>query len=473
MEHIYIVIDLKSFYASVECADRELDPLKTNLVVADASRTSKTICLAVSPSLKKYGLSGRSRLFQVEEKAREMKTRTGKPLKYITAPPRMQLYLDYSAKIYEIYKKYISPEDMHVYSIDEVFFDVTAYLTLYKMTAHQLAAAMVLDVFRSTGIPATAGIGTNLYLAKIALDIMAKRVDADENGLCIAELDESGYREQLWDHRPLTDFWRVGHGTASRLEKHGMYTMGDVARMSLHFEDLLYKEFGIDAELLIDHAWGVESCTMQDIKNYKPRTNCLSSGQVLPCPYSFDKGRLILQEMMDLMALDLVEKELVTGSITLHIGYDRETVDTGIYKGTVHIDHYGRAVPQPSHGTVRITDAGGTFIYSSSTKKLTDAAIGLYEQIVDKNLSIRRVNITFNDLKPADDQCTEFQQLSLFCDYTELESEKENEEREQRLQHAMLHIRHRYGKNAILKGMNLLDGATTIERNLQIGGHKA
>ncbi|MBQ8639222.1 MAG: DNA methylase [Lachnospiraceae bacterium] len=473
-DRCYVAIDLKSFYASIECVERNLDPMTTNLVVADASRTEKTICLAVSPSLKKHGLGGRCRLFEVVQKAREYKARTGKELTYITAPPRMQLYIDYSTRIYEIYLNYVSADDIHVYSIDEVFIDVTDYLSLYHKPPRELTKAMILDVLNTTGITAAAGIGTNLYLAKIAMDIVAKHVDADSDGVRIAELDEMKYRQLLWNHRPLTDFWRVGRGIARRLEKNGMFTMGDVARMSLTCEDVLYNEFGIDAELLIDHAWGAEPCTMADIKAYRPETNSISSGQVLSCAYDFEKGRLIIQEMVDLLVLDLVEKGLVTDSVTLQIGYDREMVDDKSYRGEIHVDRYGRKVPKPAHGTVRLTDAAGNPVFSSSTGKIMDASLSLYDQIVSPRLSVRRMNVTFNHVIPADSQPKEtWQQLNLFTDYEALEREKQKEEKERKMQMAMLSIKQKYGKNAILKGMNLQEGATAMDRNRQIGGHKA
>ncbi len=453
----YIAIDLKSFYASVECVERGLNPLTTNLVVADASRTSKTICLAVSPSLKAYGLSGRSRLFEVEQKAEEIKRSTGKELEYIVAVPRMQLYIDYSAEIYQVYLKYISAEDIHVYSIDEVFMDVTDYLSLYKMTARELTEKIIRDVLSTLGITATAGIAPNLYLCKVAMDIVAKHIPADEHGVRIAEIDEKGYREQLWDHTPLTDFWRVGGGTKRRLASNGMFTMGDVALMSVKAPELLYSLFGIDAELLIDHAWGIEPCTIKDIKNYRPRTNCLSSGQVLQCPYSYDKGRIIVKEMAELLALDLVDKKMTTPSMTLYIGYDRDNMESGVYRGPVHVDYYGRTVPKPAHGTVNLGEP------TSSTAKITEALVKLYEEIVNPVLMVRRVNISANSLVPED---------QVFCQY-DLFTDPVKADKEKKLQQAMLEIHKRFGKNAILKGTNLEDGAMTIERNSQIGGHKA
>lgn len=454
-EHSYIAIDLKSFYASVECIDKGLDPLSTRLVVADPSRTEKTICLAVTPALKAYGISGRARLFEVQQKLREVKQRTGKEVEYIIAPPRMARYIEVSADIYAIYLKYISPEDIHVYSIDECFMDVTNYLKLYQMTAKELAVKIILDVLHNTGITATAGIGSNLYLSKIAMDIVAKHVDADENGVRIAELDELTYRSLLWDHKPLTDFWRIGGGIAKRLENNGMYTMGDVAAISLYNEDLLYKLFGIDAELLIDHAWGYEPCQMADIKNYKPGSSSVSSGQVLPHPYDYNKARLVVQEMTELMVLDLVDKGLVTDSLTLNLGYDRANVDDGTYKGEIIYDRYDRALPKSAHGTANIGAA------SNSTKKIMAAVMGLYDRIADKNLLVRRVTLAANNLLEE-----RYEQYDLFTDPAE-------QEKERRMQEAMLSIKKKFGKNAILKGMNLEDGATTMERNNQIGGHKA
>lgn len=502
MNRIYIAIDLKSFYASVECRERGLDPMTTNLVVADSSRTEKTICLAVSPSLKSFDIPGRPRLFEVVQRVKEanaMRLRkapyrkfTGSSadinelnsspklaIDYIVAPPRMAHYMDYSTRIYEVYLKYIAPEDIHVYSIDEVFMDVTNYLATYKMTAHELAITIIRDVLKTTGITATAGIGTNLYLCKIAMDIVAKKMPADKDGVRIAELDEMSYRQQLWSHRPLTSFWRVGRGYSKKLEAHGMYTMGDVARMSLskYGENLLYKLFGINAELLIDHAWGWEPCTMQDIKSYKPESNSLSSGQVLKSPYDFEKAKLIAREMTDLLVLDLVEKHLVTDQIVLTIGYDIENLTnpeiSRLYKGPVTADAYGRKVPKHAHGTANIGRQ------TSSTKLIIDAVSELYDRIVDKNLLVRRVTVVANHL--VDEQNIQkenpFVQLDLFTDYSTLQEqqkqEEENLEREKRMQKAVLSIKKKYGKNAILKGMNLEEGATSKERNDQIGGHRA
>lgn len=503
---IYIAIDLKSFYASVECSERKLDPLTTNLVVADAGRTEKTICLAVSPSLKAYGIPGRARLFEVVQRVKEVnrerlqkapgRTFEGSScfsdelnehpelsLTYVTAPPRMALYMKYSTRIYDIYLKYIAPEDMHVYSIDEVFMDVTHYLKTYHMTAKELAEKMMQDVLEQTGITATAGIGTNLYLCKVAMDIVAKHVTPDANGVRIAELDEMSYRKLLWNHRPLTDFWRVGHGYRKKLEEAGLYTMGDIARCSIggerdyYNEELLYKMFGINAELLIDHAWGYEPVTIADIKGYKPETNSIGSGQVLHCPYNFEKTKLIVREMTDALVLDLVEKRLVTDQLVLDIGYDIENLTNPDirkkYHGEVKADRYGRFVPKHAHGTANLDTK------TSSTAKIMDAVLDLYERIVDKDLLVRRVYVTANrvvDEHTVSNQ-TEFTQMDLFTDYQALAEKQKAEqtrmEKERRLQEAMLSVKKKYGKNAMLKGTNLQEGATTIDRNNQIGGHRA
>lgn len=506
--HIYVAIDLKSFYASVECVERQLDPMNTNLVVADVSRTEKTICLAVSPSLKSFGISGRARLFEVVQKVREVNLQrkacapghkfTGESylcdellahpefsVSYIIAAPRMAHYMEYSTKIYEIYLQYIAPEDIHVYSIDEVFMDVTAYLRTYSLSAKELAGKIIQDVLDKTGITATAGIGTNLYLCKVAMDIVAKHTEPDANGVRIAELDEMRYRELLWDHRPITDFWRVGRGYAKKLAENGMFTMGDVARCSVgdsqsfYNEDLLYRLFGINAELLIDHAWGWEPTTISLIKQYKPETNCLSSGQVLQCPYDYDKAELIVKEMTDLLVLDLVEKKLVTDQMVLTIGYDIENLtDPEIsrnYSGEVTTDHYGRKVPKHAHGTANLDRP------TSSTKRIMEAVTALYERIVDKNLLIRRINVTANHLtdeSAAHERSQDsYIQMDLFTDYEALEEQRQKEEtdlkKERAIQEAILSVKKKYGKNAILKGMNLEEGATTMERNHQIGGHKA
>ena len=504
--HIYIAIDLKSFYASVECMERGLDPMVTNLVVADVSRTEKTICLAVSPSMKAYGIPGRPRLFQVVQRIREVNGERLSKLQghkfsgeswdaaaldadpdlavsYIAAPPRMALYMEYSMRIYDIYMKYVAPEDIHVYSIDEVFIDVTGYLDAPGITAHELTKRMLREILRTTGITATAGIGTNLYLCKVAMDIVAKHVAPDEEGVRIAQLDEMEYRRLLWNHRPLTDFWRVGRGYARKLEENGLFTMGDVARCSLgkntdyHNEDLLYRLFGINAELLIDHAWGWEPCTIADVKAYKPDTSSMGAGQVLQCPYSFEKGKLIVREMTDLLALDLVEKRLVTNQIVLTIGYDVENLGNPeirkLYKGPIVTDNYGRKVPKAAHGSANIGR------YTSSTKLIMNAMMGLYDQIVDKNLLVRRVTVTANHVVEEGSAEPEYvyEQMDLFTDYEALQKQKEKEEaeleRERRLQEAMLDIKRKFGKNAILKGMNLEEGAMTVKRNGQIGGHKA
>ncbi len=502
----YIAIDLKSFYASVECTERQLNPLTTNLVVADSQRTEKTICLAVSPSLKSYGIHGRARLFEVVQRVREVNLErkskapgrqfTGSSysaaelaahpeleLSYIIAPPRMAFYLEYSTIVYNIYLKYIAPEDIHVYSIDEVFMDVTHYLKTYAMTPRELASRIILDVLDSTGITAPAGIGTNLYLCKVAMDIVAKHVDPDSHGVRIAQLDEMSYRRLLWDHRPLTDFWRVGHGYRKKLESAGLFTMGDIARCSVgsdrdyHNEELLYQMFGVNAELLIDHAWGWEPATIAQIKAYKPETNSVSSGQVLHCPYDAEKGKLIVREMTDLLVLDLVEKKLVTDQMVLTIGYDIDNLTNPEirknYKGQIITDHYGRKVPKHANGSANLKRQ------TSSTRIITDAVMELYDRIVDPGLLIRRVTIAANHLVDETQAAAkeQFEQLDLFTDYAALERERKEEEerlsRERKLQEAMLSIKKKFGKNAILKGMNLQEGATAMERNHQIGGHKA
>lgn len=502
-EHIYIAIDLKSFYASVECVKRDLDPLETNLVVADASRTEKTICLAVSPSLKAYGIPGRARLFEVVQKvkeanikraykapgrkftgasfdARELKKDNALAIDYIAAPPRMSLYMEYSTRIYDIYLQYVAPEDIHIYSVDEVFMDVTHYLKTYKMTPRELTMKMIQEVLQKTGITATAGIGTNMYLCKIAMDIVAKHVAADKNGVRIAQLDEMEYRRQLWNHTPLTDFWRVGRGYAKKLEQNGLMTMGDIARCSigstksLYNADFLFKLFGVNAELLIDHAWGYEPCTIKDIKAYKPENNSISSGQVLQSPYSFEKARLIAREMTDLLVLDLVSKHLLTDQIVLTVGYDIENLmNPDIkkkYKGPVTTDHYGRQVPKYAHGTENIDEP------TSSTKKIMEAATVLFDRIVNPDLLVRRIYVTAcrvvteNSIKKE-----HYEQIDLFSYFAPEEKQKEKEEleREKKMQKAVLEIKEKYGKNALVKGMNLEEGAMTIKRNKQIGGHKA
>ena len=505
-EKCYIAIDLKSFYASQECIERGLDPLKTNLVVADASRTEKTICLAVSPSLKSWGVPSRPRLFEVVQKVAEVnalrrsnapgRTFTGKSsddtalradpaleLDYIIAPPRMAHYMECSTRIYNIYLKYVAPEDIHVYSIDEVFIDATPYLRTYGLTGQEFARRLIQEVLRTTGITATAGIGTNLYLCKVAMDIVAKKVEPDPFGVRIAELTEMSYRQQLWSHRPLTDFWRVGRGIAKKLEKNGMFTMGDVARCSLgkpgefHNEDLLYKLFGVNAELLIDHAWGWEPCTIADIRAYRPESSSLGSGQVLHCAYTAEKGKLITREMTDLLVLDLVDKGLVTGQMVLTVGYDIENLTDPErlkkYRGEITTDHYGRKIPKHAHGTVNLSRR------CASTKLITDAVMELYDRIVDPDLLVRRINIVACGITPEREACQgdAFQQMDFFSDFEARQRQKEEEdamlERERRRQQAVLAIRKKYGKNAILKGMNFEDGATTRDRNAQIGGHKA
>ncbi len=496
----YIAIDLKSFYASVECVERGMNPLTTNLVVADESRTEKTICLAVSPSLKAYGIPGRARLFEVVERVKQVntsrrkKTPEGKftgssvlareldenpslELSYIAAPPRMAYYMEYSNRIYNIYLRYVAPEDMVIYSVDEVFIDATDYLATYKMTAHELAMTMVRAVLTETGITATAGIGTNLYLAKIAMDIEAKHMQPDADGVRIAELDEMSYRTNLWAHTPITDFWRVGRGIARRLAGMGVYTMGDVARLSLENEDILYKAFGINAELLIDHAWGYEPVLMEHIKKYKPASNSFSVGQVLTRPYTFDEARVVAMEMADNHSLDLVDKGMVTDQIVLTVGYDVESLtDPAVaskYKGEVTKDYYGRRVPKHAHGTTTLQE------YTSSTRKIVDVVTELYDRIVNKDLLIRRINLaTCRVIREKDIPKKEtYEQLDLFTDYGMVEEERAKEEekdaREKKMQQAILDIKKKYGKNAILKGTNFLPGATARERNRQIGGHKA
>lgn len=503
---IYLCIDLKSFYASVECIERGLDPMTTNLVVADASRTEKTICLAVSPALKSYGIPGRARLFEVIQKvkqanairlqkapgqrftgssynAQELAENPSLQLDYIAAPPRMAHYIEHSTRIYNIYLKYIAPEDIHVYSIDEMFIDLTTYLDSAGLTPHEFAMKMIRDVYQTTGITATAGIGTNMYLAKIAMDIVAKHIPADKDGVRIAELDEMSYRRQLWDHRPLTDFWRVGRGYAKKLEENGLFTMGDIALCSVgkstdfYNEDLLYKLFGVNAELLIDHAWGWEPCTIDKIKEYKPASNSIGSGQVLHCPYDFDKAKLVVGEMIDLLVLDLVDKGLVTDQIVLTVGYDIENLTdpkrSKAYSGPITVDAYGRKIPKHAHGTANVGRQ------TASAKLITEAVMELYDKIVNPSLLIRRLNISANHVVPEQSISKEqkMEQLDLFTNYEELEKQREEEnaalEREKKMQQAILSIKKKFGKNSILKGMNLQEGATAKDRNNQIGGHKA
>ena len=487
----YIAIDLKSFYASVECVERGLDPLDTCLVVADPTRTEKTICLAVSPALKTYGLGGRPRLFEVVQKVREVNRQRGHSgashskkeldankelaVDYLVAQPRMAHYIQYSTRIYEIYLHYIAPEDIHVYSIDEVFIDVTAYLKNYRMTAHELAMKMIREVLKETGITATAGIGTNLYLCKIAMDIVAKKMKPDKDGVRIAELDEMSYRRQLWEHTPLTDFWRVGRGIAERLAIYGILTMGDIARCSIEHEDLLYKLFGVNAELLIDHAWGWEPVTMDMIKAYRPETSSISSGQVLQSPYTAAKARNVVLEMADSLSLDLVDKKLMTDQLVLTIGYDTESLtDKDIrkkYQGKVATDRYGRQVPAHAHGTANMERP------TSSERILMEKAGGLFDRIVNPDLLVRRITLSANHLMHETDIQPDNRavQLDLFTDYEKLEKEWKAEEevlaRERRRQEAVLKIKKKFGKNAILKGLNYADGATQKERNQQIGGH--
>ena len=505
-DRTYIAIDLKSFYASVECRDRGLDPLKVNLVVADRSRTEKTICLAVSPPLKDFGVPGRPRLFQVARKikevnaerrqrapghclsgtscnVRELERDPSLAADYIVAVPRMARYMEVSAEIYQIYLKYIAPEDIHVYSIDEVFIDAAPYLGTYGMTARQLAAEIIHDVYDATGITAAAGLGANLYLCKVAMDIEAKHMPADENGARIAWLDEMSYRKRLWDHRPLTDFWRVGRGYAKKLEEYGMFTMGDIARCSLgrpadyYNEDLLYRLFGVNAELLIDHAWGWEPCTIADIKAYKPQSSSLGSGQVLHCPYPFDRARLAVKEMGDQLAFDLADKGLVTDRIVLTVGYDRGNLtDPGIrgrYSGEVKTDRYGRTVPKHAHGTIRLKE------HTSSARQIVKAVTELFEKIADRGLLVRKLSVAAVHVIPESqaESGERYEQMELFTDYEALQKEQDAEkaerEKEKKMQKAVLEIKRKFGKNAILRGMNLEEGATARDRNSQIGGHRA
>lgn len=457
----YLAIDLKSFYASVECRERLLDPLATKLVVADKSRTSKTICLAVTPALKAYGLSGRSRLFEVEAKAREIKRQTGKELDYIVAPPRMALYIQYSTRIYNVYLRYFAPEDIHVYSIDEVFIDATSYLPFYKMTAHELAVKVIHEVLKETGITATAGIAPNLFLCKAAMDIVAKHIPADKDGVRIAEIDVPSYRKELWNHQPITDFWRVGKATARRLEKHFLHTMGDIARMSLNNPEILFDEFGIDAEILIDHAWGIEPVGMKDIKSYKSEAKSLGSGQVLHEPYTFEKAKIIVREMAELLALDLFKKKMVAASVTLQVGYDAESLNLKNFDGEVVRDFYGRDIPKPAHASAWLGQE------TNSSKIIVEAFVRLFEKIVNPSWLVRRVNITANNTKLESEH-----QPGLFDDVDKKDGGF-NQEKEDSLQKTRLEIMRKFGKNALLKGMNLQEGATTIDRNAQIGGHKA
>jgi len=508
-QKVYIAIDLKSFYASVECHERGLDPMTTNLLVADSTRTEKTVCLAVSPTLKSYGISGRARLFEAIQRVKAANaerrkrapnhTFTGKSsnhlellanpsleIDYIIAPPRMAHYMEYSTWIYQIYLKYVAPEDIHVYSIDEVFIDATPYLRARGVSGYEFAKMLIRDVLKTTGITATAGIGTNLYLCKIAMDIVAKHTEADEDGVRIAELDEASYRRKLWSHTPITDFWRVGHGYEEALRQVGIYTMGDIAKCSVgsendfYNEGLLYKLFGVNAELLIDHAWGREPCTIADIKAYRPEANSISSGQVLQHPYDFTKARLIVREMTDLLVLDLVDQGLVTDQIVLTVGYDIENLSSAAqraqYQGDISTDRYGRKIPKHAHGTANL----GT--HTSSTKRILEATMELYDRIMDKKLSVRRINVTAAHVIPeseAKEKITVCEQISMFDEPDSIESQEQRqedaaaEEKEKRIQKTLLEIKKKYGKNAILKGMNLEEGATAKDRNRQIGGHKA
>ena len=490
----YIAIDLKSFYASVECVERGLDPLTTNLVVADSSRTEKTICLAVSPSLKSYGIPGRARLFEVVQKVKEanyfrkrkapgykfedkssdfteLSKNPSLEIDFIIAPPQMSRYMKISTEIYQIYLRYIAPEDIHIYSVDEVFIDVTNYLQTYQMTAHELAVKLIREVLKETGVTATAGIGTNLYLCKIAMDIVAKHITADKDGVRIAELDEMSYRQKLWSHKPLTDFWRVGKGYSTKLEEYGLHTMGDIARQSLYDEDILYKLFGVNAELLIDHAWGWEPCTIADIKAYKPENHSVSLGQVLQCPYDYEKAKLIVKEMTELLVLDLVDKCLVTDQMVLTVGYDIENTKNGDYKGEITSDRYGRKIPKQAHGSENIGR------YTSSTKLITAAVMRLFERIVDSNLLVRRMYVVANHTVDESTVKEPSEQLDLFMDFETIEKQKAQEDdelqKEKSLQKAVISLQKKFGKNSVLKGMNLKEGATTIQRNGQIGGHKA
>ncbi len=494
-QRTYIAIDLKSFYASVECIERGLDPMDTNLVVADKRRTDKTICLAVTPSLKAQGIPGRPRLFEVIQRVRiinaqrqksaparrftgsshlasELRDNPSLSLDYLVAPPRMAHYMETSTRIYKVYLKYVEARDIHVYSIDEVFIDATEYLHASGLSAHDFAMELILDVLRTTGVTATAGIGPNLYLCKVALDIWAKHIKPDQNGVRIAELDEASYRDNLWSHRPLTDFWRVGRGYARKLEALGLFTMGDIARQSVRDEDVLYDTFGINAELLIDHAWGWEPCTIADIKAYKPESNSMSGGQVLTCPYSFEKARLVVREMANNLALELLDKHLVTDHLVLCVGYDSGNVSDDC--GSYQLDRYGRKTPKPANSSTRLSRQ------TSSAKMITDAVMSLYDRIADPKLMIRRLNLTAENVvsegdavKPQDVP----QQIDMFTDYDSLAQQQQAEEtalaKEKQKQQAILEIKKKFGKNAILLGTSYMDGATARDRNQQIGGHKA
>lgn len=454
-ERTYVAIDLKSFYASVECVERKLDPLTTKLVVADSSRTNKTICLAVTPALKKYGLSGRSRLFEVEQKAAEIKRQSGKDFEYIIAPPRMALYIEYSAKIYGIYLSFFSAEDIHVYSIDEVFIDVTSYIKYYKVSARELTRMVIARILSETGITATAGIAENLYLCKIAMDIVAKHVEADSDGVRIAELNEMLYRKLLWNHKPITDFWRIGKGISERLARNCMFTMGDIARRSLIDEERLYKIFGVDAEILIDHAWGYEPCTIKDIKSYRSQAHSLGSGQVLQKPYSYEMGKIIVREMAEQLSMDMFRKGVVASCFTLNVCYERFENNNENYSGPIVFDWQGHKMAKPAHGSKGVGEA------TNSIKVVTDAFLEIYEQSVNPELYVRRFNLTANNIVPM-----EWLQPALF-------ENPNHDEKEDKLQMARLKIMEKFGKNAILKGTDFEDGAMTRERNGQIGGHRA
>ena len=495
MDKCYVCIDLKSFYASVECKERGLNPLTTNLVVADSERTEKTICLAVSPSLKSYGISGRARLFDVVQTVKEVNkerkkqtldnTLKGKSydntelkkypnleVDYIIAPPRMKYYMKYSTEIYKTYLKYVSEEDIYPYSIDEVFCDITGYLKTYKMTSNEFVRKMIMEVYNTTGITATAGIGTNMFLCKVAMDIEAKHIEPDEYGVRIAELDEIGFRKKLWNHKPLTDFWRIGKGYSKKLEEIGLYTMGDIARCSIENEEILYKLFGINAELLIDHSWGWECTTIKSVKSYKAENKSISSGQVLHCPYTFEKAKLVLKEMVEILVLEMIEKQYVTDQLVLDVIYDVENLTKeNKYDGEIKKDRYGRNIPKPAHGTFRLNEK------TSSTKLIKDGFLKLYSEITNKKLLIRKINICVGNLSMENgEKQNKDEQMDLFTDYEQNEKEKikneKNLKKEKDLQNTIINIKNKYGKNAILKGMDFEEGATSRERNKQIGGHK-
>ena len=493
MNRVYICIDLKSFYASVECMERGLDPLNTNLVVADSSRTEKTICLAVSPSLKKLGISGRARLFEAIQgvrKANDNKKKknhnrrfTGKSyfqdelnsnksleIDFIIATPQMKKYMNYSTKIYDTYLKYVAPEDIYAYSIDEVFCDITGYLKTYKMTPREMITKMIQDVYDTTGITATGGIGTNMYLAKIAMDIVAKHMEPNKFGVRIAGLDEYTYRKLLWSHKPITDFWRVGKGIAKTLASNNMYTMGDVARKSIEDQDLLYKLFGINAEYLIDHAWGYEPCTMKDVKNFKPKINSLSEGQVLHKPYDYEHTKLIVKEMTDNVSFALTRKGLVTDQLVLEIGYDTSNLE--FYDGEITEDRYGRKIPKHAHGTIRLDR------FSSTSSVLRKYVVELFDRIINKDLYVRRVYVIAGNVRNKESVKNQkvYEQIDLFTNYEEKEKkdieEEKSIEKDDNLQEVLLDIKNKFGKNSIVKGMNLEEGGTAIERNGQVGGHR-